>query len=658
MKMLREMALFGILWSVAGQAAAQDDTVAFHRDLDRIEVYSKRPQEVALTRTRIDSIVLAEKQNLSLSELLYENTTVFIKHYGRGSEATASFRGTAPTHTQVWWNGIKVNSPLTGSVDFSNIPLFFVSEVSLKAGMSSVQDGAGALGGSIRIANKPDFGNRFSAEVTQSVGSFNTWDTYAGIRAGSEKFQSATRFFLNSSDNDFKFVNKSIIEDPDGERYHPVQRYQNAGYLKYGAMQEFFYRPRPEDVFSLVVWGLSSDRNLPSITSYEGSDARNISDQTTKNLRFSANYKHYARKAEWEILTGGDFDALDFVQKSRVSSGYLTQIDSHGTGRTLSSTFGLTLHPSEKHVISLSTQAASVTVDSHDRTNGQGFSKERGEISQLVGLYSHWTGRLATSVILRGSIVGESTFVVPVVGVEYAFLRQKNLRARVQVGRNENPPTLSDLYYLPGGNPDLKNEAGGSGEAGLEYDWNSERNTLKIGVDAYYSDIRDWILWLPSAKQYWTPVNVRRVESYGFEARLSNTYRNGRLKLYGMGTFAITHSVNRDNPRGPGDESVGKQLVYVPLYSANFFGKADYRSLYAGYQFTCYSRRYTTSSNDPSSRGSLHPYHMHDIFAGWDFSRRGSVEFKVFNIFDTAYETVMKRPMPGRNYAVVLRLNF
>ncbi len=646
-------------WLLSGVCAlAQTDTVAFRHDMDRIEVYAERPQDVALTRTKIDSSVLAEKQNLSLSELLYENTTVFIKHYGRGSEATASFRGTAPTHTQVWWNGIKINSPLTGSVDFSNIPLFFVSDVSLKAGVSSVQDGAGALGGSIRIANNPDFKNRFSAEAVQSIGSFNTWDTYAGVKVGSEKFQSATRFFRSSSNNDFKFVNKSIIEDPGGERYHPVQRYQNAGYLKYGAMQEFFYRPRPEDVFSLVVWGLSSDRDLPSITSYEGSQAQNISEQDTKNLRFSANYKHYARKAEWEILVGGDFDELDFMQKSRVSSGYLTQIDSHGTGHTLSAAFNLTLHPSEKHLISLSSQAASVGVDSHNRTNGQGFSKKRGEISQLVGLYSYWNSRLATSLIFRGSVVGESAFAVPVVGIEYAFLSQKNLRAKLQVGRNENPPSLSDLYYLPGGNPDLKNEKGGSGEAGLEYELRSKRNTLKIGADAYYSEIRNWILWLPSPKQYWTPVNVSRVESYGLETNLSDTYRRRDLKLYGLGTFAVTHSINRGEPQGPGDESVGKQLVYVPVYSANFFGKADYHSFYAGYQFSYYSRRYTTSSNDPSSRGSLPPYYMHDIFAGWDFSQWGSIEFKVYNLLDVSYETVMKRPMPGRNYALILRLNF
>ena len=63
-----------------------------------------------MKESHIDTTVLYEKGTLSLSDLLSENTPVFIKNHGRGALASASFRGTAASHTQVNWNGIKINS--------------------------------------------------------------------------------------------------------------------------------------------------------------------------------------------------------------------------------------------------------------------------------------------------------------------------------------------------------------------------------------------------------------------------------------------------------------------------------------------------------------------------------------------------------------------
>ena len=42
-------------------------------------------EEAGTKETRVDSLVLLEKINLSLSDVLAENTTVYIKDYGRGA---------------------------------------------------------------------------------------------------------------------------------------------------------------------------------------------------------------------------------------------------------------------------------------------------------------------------------------------------------------------------------------------------------------------------------------------------------------------------------------------------------------------------------------------------------------------------------------------
>ena len=105
-------------------------------------------EEAGMKQSRVDSTVLQTKAALSLSELLSENTSVFIKKHGRGALATASFRGTAASHTQVNWNGISLNSPMAGMVDFSLIPVYLIDELNLKHGPASLADGTGGIGGS------------------------------------------------------------------------------------------------------------------------------------------------------------------------------------------------------------------------------------------------------------------------------------------------------------------------------------------------------------------------------------------------------------------------------------------------------------------------------------------------------------------------------
>jgi outer membrane receptor protein involved in Fe transport len=86
----------------------------------------------------------------------------------------------------------------------------------------------------------------------------------------------------------------------------------------------------------------------------------------------------------------------------------------------------------------------------------------------------------------------------------------------------------------------------------------------------------------------------------------------------------------------------------------------DYRDWWFGYQYNAYSERFTTSSNDISRRDWLYPYYMNDLSLGRSFdigNFEASVELKVNNLFNETYRTVLYRPMPGRNYLLVLRLD-
>ena len=92
-------------------------------DMDEVQVTAYRKlSDTGVQQTKLDTAVLHQNIALSMSEILTQHSTLFIKSYGRATEATAEFRGTSPSHTQVLWNGMKINSPMLGTVDFSTIP--------------------------------------------------------------------------------------------------------------------------------------------------------------------------------------------------------------------------------------------------------------------------------------------------------------------------------------------------------------------------------------------------------------------------------------------------------------------------------------------------------------------------------------------------------
>lgn len=174
-----------------------------------------KKEEAGMKETHIDSTLLSIKTNNSLSDILSENTTVYIKNYGRGALSTASFRGTAVSHTQVSWNGININSPMSGIVDFSLIPLYIVDEMSLQHGASSIPYQSGGLGGHISIGSTVNWNNRFSGRYYQGAGSYSSFDEFGQINFGNKGFQSKSRFYHSYSKNNYSYKNTSLIEEPD-----------------------------------------------------------------------------------------------------------------------------------------------------------------------------------------------------------------------------------------------------------------------------------------------------------------------------------------------------------------------------------------------------------------------------------------------------------
>lgn len=166
-------------WSAAAQDKAPSDGGWWNENpslvlpIRAVGVTGVKPmKEIGVQKTQLDTLVLHENIALSMADVLTFNSSIFIKQYGRATLSTVAFRGTGPSHTQVVWNGMRINSPMLGMTDFSMIPSYFVDDAQLLHGTSSVNVTGGGLGGAVMLATKPADTQGFGLQYTQGIGSF------------------------------------------------------------------------------------------------------------------------------------------------------------------------------------------------------------------------------------------------------------------------------------------------------------------------------------------------------------------------------------------------------------------------------------------------------------------------------------------------------
>ena len=212
----------------------QGDSVARTVAIEQVAVAGVRPmKEIGVQRTELDSALLRENISSSLADALTGGSTLFIKSHGRATLSTASFRGTASSHTQVTWNRMRVNSPMLGQVDFSTIPSYFIDEATIYHGASSVGVTGGGLGGAIALETRAPAEEGVGLRYVQGVGSFTTFDEYARVTYAGRRWSSSTRLLCSTSENDFRYRNyntKAFDVDADGRivgSSYPLQRNRN-----------------------------------------------------------------------------------------------------------------------------------------------------------------------------------------------------------------------------------------------------------------------------------------------------------------------------------------------------------------------------------------------------------------------------------------------
>jgi len=664
-------------FSAIGQGI-KDSIFSIHQ-VQVISNYSFQKEAAGMKESRIDTTILAQNIHLNLSGLLSENTTLYFKDYGRGALSTVSFRGTAPSHTQVTWNGLNINSPMLGMVDFSLVPVYIIDQVNIKHGAGSVASQGGGLGGLIEIENTAKWSNKIGAKLYQDYGSFRTTNLFAQLDLGNKYFQSKSRIYRNKSKNSYTFPNKNIIEtDPvTGEFYHPIQENKYAEYQTRGLTQEFYVRPITRLLISNSTWYQDTERSIPTVLSNEYTEEslqrhNRQSDQTLKN---ATELNYYWSDSKLLLRSGIDIQSLDYImayefpnQPTSLISDSKSKIFSWSNNLEFSHDF------SDKFSAEFKSSINKYKIETHDSAVSTGYLADRLETSIFGGLYFSPQEKVQLSLQVRKDFINDSKSpLIFAAGLNYKPIDLENLILKANLSRNFHTPSLNDLYWQPGGNPNLKPEKGYSSEISAAYSRNFSALSFTTSTSIYYSKISNWIMWLPGFKGYWEPFNVKEVRSYGLEYMLAAAYTLQKTEFRLNGNMAISRTENYGDPFVTGDESIGKQLPFIPKLSGNVSASVTNRGFFLIFQNNSMGMRYLASSNIAPTEDlsdetdyisgadylySLYPHYLNKITLGKTFNLplgKLSLELYINNLFNETYRNILQRFMPGRSYNIHIK---
>ncbi|MEO6304491.1 MAG: TonB-dependent receptor, partial [Bacteroidia bacterium] len=288
-------------------------------------------------------------------------------------------------------------------------------------------------------------------------------------------------------------------------------------------------------------------------------------------------------------------------------------------------------------------------------TNNYLGVKTLSKISLLVGnKFSFFNDKWLTYVSVRADYFSVGT--LPVTGnISTEYHLTKNIHLMASAAKVYRQPTLNELYWLPGGNINLKPEQGYTYEGNINYKTALTSNlSFFISGAAYSRKIDNWILWIPGAGGNPSPINLQQVWSRGTETTWRINYQKNKFRYkINVITGYVLSTIQSNNQEN--NNTVNKQLIYTPRYTINSsfligYGKTalTFYNQYIGYRFT---------ASDNSQW--LKPYQVSSLRLNY-FIETPLIDFILFaaanNLLNTNYTILSGRPMPLRNYEFGLTL--
>jgi len=591
--------------------------------LQTVSVQAPRPSYVTgYSDWKADTLLIRLMPSATVSDWLEQQGGLTLRTYGLGGLSTPAGRGSGSAQTAVLWDGFQLTSPMNGISDLALLPLFLLDDNRVQQGGSVANFGSGAIGGALHLSQSSPKKNQL--RIFLEHGSFGQWG--AGFRADKLLKSSAhsIRVFGRAAQHDFPYRNLARFGAPE-------EKLANAALTAFGAVLSSGFTVTKTDSLTLKLWYQRYSREIPPAMVQQ----RSVAIQGDEAVRLQWRWRHTGPIAavEFRQLTSLEsnrfVDSIANLNEDHRFFGLVTEAEWHGL--TISSwAFSAVLHHSYY-------QAWSPAFDNSPVQNRfAGIGK--------VGYKGH---RLSIQLAARQEwLNGRLVPFTPNLGLEWQLSRHWKLYGNA--GRSFRLPTLNDLYWVPGGNPNLRPELGWQAEAGVQLELEKDVWFQRYRVGLYRQQLNDWIIWLPGPSGFWTPENLLEVRGRGIEANLHQRWVFGKSTIRFEADYAWVQSQHSRVAAGQ-ENRLNKQLIYIPEHQLRARLWYERAQGYIGIIWNGTGLRYVQADHSEW----LDAYAVSRVNAARRFSTRkiqGTVGVQLINLFDAEYQAIQWRPMPGRHY--------
>lgn len=570
------------------------------------DLYSKKYRNAIVKKELIDSLQQIKSQTIAGS--LQNISSAYIKENGKGMIASIALRGTTASQTALVWNGININSQLTGQTDLNTINPLLFEQVSLRLGGGSTLYNSGAIGGSIHLDNPLQFNSKNQILAQYSFGSFNTSNAILKTKYSNDKLAFNFDYSYQGSDNNYEFVGT------------PMQNTNGSFYLNSGNLS-MAYLINPENVIKFYANFYTGNRRLsPAIGAISNSK---YLDKNFRNLvAWTFNRNNWTSDVKYAFLR----------------EDYQFYLDKESTNFTFGNVYQQIIKWDFKYYFTSKLDITSILTYQNVAGEGSNIHNPKRDIIDY-GLLFHYRIKNYSGLELQFKQEKSTDFQSPFLYSFANYFKVNGLYSfKTQISRNYRMPSFNDMYWSVGGNRNLNPEKSNQITISNQFNYKA----LKINFNVFYFDINNMIQWLPNSNGQWQPINNESVISKGLELDTEIKIKiNNQFFLWNF-----QYSYTQSSPK-----NTNLQLIYVP------FHKATTSLNYQIKQFTCslsssYNGEVFTSTDNIFA---LKPYFLWNSQINYRY-KKANISFAIENISNQFYQNVLNRPLPGRNFT--LQINY
>ena len=493
-------------------------------------------EEIVVTATKTsekrkdipNAVIIKDSQDIQASgaktigELLANEPGIDWQSYGNygGAPQEIQIRGMQGKATQVFINGINVNSPSLGTADVGKIPLNSIERIEVVKGSGSLLYGSGAMGGTINIVTKGPVRDKMDLKVETGYGSQNTYQVSAEqgmfvvgdlgyyLTAGRKETDGyRDNSYLRQNDASVKVVlDKGEMLDVSVYGSIIDRSYGMPGVKPPAGTQDYYLNGvKFYNSESATLLNNSQDKDGQAVVEVKGKPSKwlgyDLKGYYTKMVNY--NYERYA--------FDGSGNENWVTNQVRGTDGHLEFRPIEGGSVLLGGEYKDFDWKNE--AISLNTDGSPVT---GIKTETQAHIFTQGTFGELQYRPSKYIKALAGLRHEDHSTFGSEN--LPLFGLVINPFPTTALK--FNHGKHFQAPTPNDLYWpadpYTKGNPDLKPEIGWHTDVTAEQSLLD--NKVFMTMSYFHWNVDNKIQWEPDSNGVWSPLNLASYKADGIEA--------------------------------------------------------------------------------------------------------------------------------------------